>query len=65
MRIVVQSQNEKQLILKFLDFLSKQNYDFFLEFEDPVSFQMEEIMDELCSCDLEVDKNEIPMALSF
>ena len=65
MRIVVQSPKEKQLMLKLLDYLSKQNIDFFLDFEDPLSFLMEEIMDELCSCDLEIDKNEFPMNLSI
>ena len=65
MRIVVQSPKEKQLLLKLVNFLSKKNYDFFLEFEDPVSFQMEEVMDELCSCDIEIDKHEEPMALSI
>ena len=65
MRIVVQNQNEKQLLLELFNFLSKQNLEFFLEFEDPLSFQIEEAMDELCSCDIEVDKNEESMALSF
>ena len=36
----------------------KQNIDFYLEFEDPLSFQLEEIMSELCACDIEVDKKE-------
>ncbi|MHA1201103.1 MAG: hypothetical protein ACTSQ4_01105 [Candidatus Heimdallarchaeaceae archaeon] len=64
MRIIVQSKKEKQLLVKLVDFLSKQNINFFLEFKDPISFQIEEVMDELCSCDIEVDKNEEPMALS-
>ena len=64
MRIVVQSPKEKQLMMKLVDFLSKQNIEFFLEFEDPLSFQIEEVMDELCSCDIEIDKNEEPMVLS-
>jgi len=65
MRIVVQSTKEKQLLVKLVDFLSKQNINFFLEFKDPLSFKMEEVMDELCSCDIEVDKNEEPMTLSI
>ncbi|MCG3224410.1 MAG: hypothetical protein H7647_08085 [Candidatus Heimdallarchaeota archaeon] len=64
MRIVVQSPKEKQLLVKLVDFLSKKNMNFILEFEDPLSFQIEEVMDELCSCDIEVDKKEEPMALS-
>ncbi len=64
MRIVVKTSQEKELLLKLLDFLTKQNIDIFLEFEDPLSFQIEEVMDELCSCDIEIDKNEEPMALS-
>ena len=64
MRIVVQSPKEKQLLTTLVDFLSKQNIEFFLEFKDPLSFQIEEVMDELCSCDIEVDKNEEPMGLS-
>ncbi len=64
MRIVVQSPKEKQLLVKLVDFLSKQNINFFLEFKDPLSFQIEEVMDELCSCDIEVDKNEESMAMS-
>ena len=64
MRLVVQSPKEKQLLIKLFDFLSKQNINFFLEFKDPLSFQIEEVMDELCSCDIEVDKNEEPMTLS-
>jgi len=58
MRIVVNSAKEKQLLLQLSDFMLKQNIDFYLEFEDPLSFQLEEILSELCACDIEVDKKE-------
>ncbi len=58
MRIVVQSDKEKKLLLQLADYLLKQNIDFYLEFEDPLSFQLEEMLSELCACDIEVDKKE-------
>ena len=58
MRIVVNSAKEKQLLLQLSDFMLKQNIDFYLEFEDPLSFQLEEILSELCACDIELDKKE-------
>ena len=65
MRIVIQNQREEILLRKLLDFLSSQNFELFLEFEDPLSFQLEEVMDELCSSDIILDKDEEPMALSI
>jgi len=63
MRIIVHSSKEKQLLIYLADFLMKQDFEFFLEFEDPLSFQLEEMMTELCSCDIEIDKNEEPVVI--
>ena len=63
MRIVVHSVKEKQLLLHLTDYLAKQDIEFFLEFEEPLSFQLEEMMSELCSCDIEIDKNEDPVGI--
>ena len=63
MRIVVHSAKEKQLLLQLVDYLLKKNIDFYLDFEDPLGFQPEEIMSELCACDVEVDKKEEPIGI--
>jgi hypothetical protein len=63
MRIVVHSAKEKQVLLHLTDYLIKQDIEFFLEFEEPLSFQLEEMMSELCSCDIEVNKNEDPVGI--
>ncbi|MHA1955047.1 MAG: hypothetical protein ACXAAM_06115 [Candidatus Heimdallarchaeaceae archaeon] len=64
MRIVMHSEKEKKLLLQLLDHLIKQNIDFFLDFEEPLSFQLEELFSELTSCDIEVDKKEEPAGIS-
>ncbi|MCG3217274.1 MAG: hypothetical protein KAS63_11130 [Candidatus Heimdallarchaeota archaeon] len=63
MHVVVHSAKEKQLLLQLVDYLLKQNIDFYLNFEDPISFQLEEILSELCACDIEVDKKENPIGI--
>ena len=63
MKIVVHSKKEEELLRKLQDFLVSQDLEMFLHFEDPISFVMDEIFDELCSCFIEVDKNEEPIDL--
>ncbi len=45
-------------MMKLLDYLKNKDIDFYLDFEDPLSFQLEEFMVELCLSDIEIDKNE-------
>ena len=58
------SEKEKKLLLQLMDHLIKQNIDFFLDFKEPLSFQLEELFSELTSCDIEVDKKEEPAGIS-
>ena len=58
MKIVVNNKKEHDLLAKLQDFLAKKELNFFLEFEDPFSFKIEELFLELCSCDIEIDKKE-------
>ncbi|MHA1406007.1 MAG: hypothetical protein ACTSSG_01315 [Candidatus Heimdallarchaeaceae archaeon] len=64
MKIVVHSKKEEKLLLLLMDFLSKQNFDFFLKLEDPLSFQLEQLFDELTDCLIEIDKSEEPLGLT-
>ena len=59
MKIVVSSPKEKELLIVLLRHLADMDVDFFLDFEDPMSFKLEEIFEELYECHIEVDKNEI------
>ena len=45
-------------MIKLLDYLKNKDIDFYLDFDDPLSFQLEEYMTELCLSDIEIDKNE-------
>lgn len=45
-------------MIKLLDYLKSKDIDFYLAFEDPLSFQLEEFWGELCLSDIEIDKNE-------
>ena len=58
MRLVVSSKRERDIMIKLLDYLKNKDIDFYLAFEDPLSFQLEEFMVELCLSDIEIDKNE-------
>ena len=58
MRLVVSSKSERDIMIKLLDYLKNKDIDFYLDFEDPLSFQLEEFWVELCLSDIEIDKNE-------
>jgi len=58
MRLVVSSKSERDIMIKLLDYLKNKDIDFYLAFEDPLSFQLEEFWGELCLSDIEIDKNE-------
>ena len=58
MRLVVSSKSERDIMIKLLDYLKNKDLDFYLDFEDPLSFQLEEYLTELCLSDIEIDKNE-------
>ena len=64
MQIVINSNKEKELLIILLRHLSDMDVDFFLNFEDPISFRLEEIFEELYECHIEVDKNEEPLGLT-
>ena len=64
MKIVVNSKKEQELLIVLLRHLADMDVDFFLDFEDPMSFRLEEIFEELYECHIEVDKNEEPLGLS-
>ena len=64
MRIVINSKKEHELLIILLRHLSDMDVDFFLNFEDPISFRLEEIFEELVECHIEVNKDEEPLALT-
>jgi len=64
MKIVVHSRKEQELLIILLRHLAEMDVDFFLDFEDPTSFRLEEIFEELYECHIEVDKNEEPLGLT-
>lgn len=64
MKIIVNSIKEKELLIVLLRHLADMDVDFFLDFEDPISFRLEELFEELNECDIEVDKNEEPLGLT-
>ncbi|MHA1401212.1 MAG: hypothetical protein ACTSQE_12755 [Candidatus Heimdallarchaeaceae archaeon] len=61
MKIVVHSKEERNILLRLLDFFNMKDQDLFLYFKDPLSFKIEEIYDALCNCDIEVDASEEPV----
>ena len=64
MKIVVHSTKEQELLIMLLRHLAEMDVDFFLDFEDPISFKLEELFEELYECHIEVDKNEEPLGLT-
>ncbi|MCE7743134.1 MAG: hypothetical protein GOP50_11855 [Candidatus Heimdallarchaeota archaeon] len=64
MKIVVSSPKEKELLIVLLRHLADMDVDFFLDFEDPMSFKLEEIFEELYECHIDVDKSEEPLGLT-
>ena len=64
MKIVVHSKKEQELMIVLLRHLADMDVDFFLNFEDPVSFRLEELFEELFECYIEIDKNEEPLGLT-
>ena len=64
MKIIVNSSKEKELLIVLLRHLAEMDVDFFLDFEDPLSFRLEELFEELYECHIEVDKNEEPLGLT-
>ncbi|UJG43743.1 MAG: hypothetical protein K9W46_00835 [Candidatus Heimdallarchaeum endolithica] len=63
MQIIVNSKKEKELLVKLLDFLNKKDLELFLYFKDPESFNIEEIFDSLCDCDIRIDPKEEPVII--
>lgn len=64
MKIVVNSLKEKEILIILLRHLAEMDVDFFLDFEDPLSFTLEELFEELYECHIEVDKEEEPLGLT-
>ena len=63
MHIVVNSKKEREILIQLFSSLEKKDMNFFLDFEDPLSFQIESIFDDLCSCEIVVDKEEEPTGI--
>ena len=63
MRIVVANKKEQKLLTMLLDYLGKRNIEFFLDFEEPLSFQLEDLFAELIDCDIEPNKEEDPLGI--
>ncbi len=58
MKIVVNSKKEAKIVHELQNFLLKQDIPFITYEQDPFSFIIEDLFDELCNCYVEVDKNE-------
>ena len=63
MHIVVSSKKERDILIQLFTSLEKKDMNFFLDFKDPLSFQIESIFDDLCSCDIVIDKSEEPTGI--
>ncbi len=63
MHIVVNSKQERDILIQLFNNLEKKDMNFFLDFEDPLSLQIESIFDDLCSCEILIDKDEEPSGI--
>ena len=63
MHIVVNSKQERDILIQLFNSLEKKDMNFFLDFEDPLSLQIESIFDDLCSCEILIDKEEEPLGI--
>ena len=63
MHIVVNSKQERDILIQLFNNLEKKDMNFFLDFEDPLSLQIESIFDDLCSCEIVIDKDEEPSGI--
>ncbi|MCE7738525.1 MAG: hypothetical protein KAU62_05790 [Candidatus Heimdallarchaeota archaeon] len=63
MHIVVNSKQERNILIQLFNSLEKKDMNFFLDFEDPLSLQIESIFDDLCSCEILIDKEEEPLGI--
>ncbi len=63
MHIVVNSKQERDILIQLFNNLEKKDMNFFLDFDDPLSLQIESIFDDLCSCEILIDKNEEPSGI--
>ncbi len=63
MHIVVNSKQERAILIQLFNSLEKKDMNFFLDFEDPLSLQIESIFDDLCSCEILIDKDEEPSGI--
>ena len=63
MHIVVNSKQERDILIQLFNSLEKKDMNFFLDFEDPLSLQIESIFDDLCSCEVLIDKDEEPSGI--
>ncbi|TET75966.1 MAG: hypothetical protein E3J43_07505 [Candidatus Heimdallarchaeota archaeon] len=63
MHIVVNSKQERDILIQLFNSLEKKDMNFFLDFEDPLSLQIESIFDDLCSCEILIDKDEEPLGI--
>ena len=63
MHIVVNSKQERDILIQLFNSLEKKDMNFFLDFEDPLSLRIESIFDDLCSCEILIDKDEEPSGI--
>jgi len=63
MHIIVNSKQERNILMQLFISLEKKDMNFFLDFEDPLSLQIESIFDDLCSCEILIDKDEEPTGI--
>ncbi len=64
MHIVVNSKRERDALIELFKSLEKKDMNFFLDFdEESLTFLVEMFFDELCNCEIVIDKDEEPTGI--